>query len=57
VSDEYADGVGLFGPPERLRERVTRYVDAGVQELVLELRKPDRADQLEDLAAIRKALS
>jgi alkanesulfonate monooxygenase SsuD/methylene tetrahydromethanopterin reductase-like flavin-dependent oxidoreductase (luciferase family) len=57
VSDEYADGVGLFGPPERLRERVTRYAAAGVHELVPELRKPDRTDQLEDMAAIRKVLS
>lgn len=57
VSDDYADGVGLFGPPDRLRERAGRYTAAGVEELVLELRKPDHADQLEDMAAIRKALS
>jgi hypothetical protein len=56
VSDDYADGVGLFGPAERVRERVGRYVAAGVHELVLELRKPDRADQLDDMVAIRKAI-
>jgi alkanesulfonate monooxygenase SsuD/methylene tetrahydromethanopterin reductase-like flavin-dependent oxidoreductase (luciferase family) len=56
VSDGYADGVGLFGSPRRLRERAGRYEAAGVDELVLELRKPDRADQLEDMAAIRKAI-
>ena len=56
VSDEYADGVGLFGPPQRLRERVARYTAAGVRELVLELRKPDHADRLDDMAATRKAI-
>lgn len=56
VTDEYADGVGLFGPLERLRERAGRYAAAGVEELVLELRKPDRTDQLDDMAAIRKAI-
>jgi len=56
VSEDYADGVGLFGPPGRLRERAGRYAAAGVEELVLELRKPDRVDQLEDMAAVRKAI-
>ena len=56
VDDAYADGIGLFGPPSRIRERVVRYVDAGADELVLELRKPDLTDQLADLRAVRDAL-
>jgi F420-dependent oxidoreductase-like protein len=56
VSAEYADSLGLFGPPERIRERLERYVDAGVDEIVVELRKPDVDDQLDDLRALWDAL-
>jgi F420-dependent oxidoreductase-like protein len=56
VTDDYADGIGLFGPPERIRERAARYVERGVDELVLELRKPDLSDQLSDLKTLREAL-
>lgn len=56
VTDEYADAIGLFGPPDRIRDRVERYAAAGVDELVVELRKPDLADQLEDLRTFRKAV-
>jgi F420-dependent oxidoreductase-like protein len=57
VDAEYADAVGLFGSRDRIRERAARYVAAGVDELVLELRKPDLPDQLDDLRAAREALS
>ncbi len=54
VTDDYIDAIGLFGPAERIRERAGRY--AGADELVLELRKPDLADQLQDLKLLRTAL-
>jgi alkanesulfonate monooxygenase SsuD/methylene tetrahydromethanopterin reductase-like flavin-dependent oxidoreductase (luciferase family) len=54
VTDEYIDAIGLFGPAERIRDRAARY--AGVDELVLELRKPDLADQLQDLKLLREVL-
>ena len=57
VADEYADAIGLFGSPERIRTRIGRYAAAGADELVVELRKPDLADQLDDLRAFRKAIS
>lgn len=56
VTDSYADAIGLFGPPARIRDRARRYAAAGVDELVLELRKPDLADQLEDLSVLMKTL-
>jgi F420-dependent oxidoreductase-like protein len=56
VDDAYADAIGLFGPLPRLRERVQRYTAAGVDELVVELRKPDLADQLADLRTLRDAV-
>ncbi len=56
VTDDYADAIGLFGPPARIRNRAARYGSAGVDELVLELRKPDLADQVADLRAVREAL-
>ena len=57
VSDAYADSVGLYGPPERIAERAERYRAAGIDELVVELRKPDLADQLDDLRLFWKAVS
>jgi F420-dependent oxidoreductase-like protein len=57
VTDAYADGIGLFGSPARIRDRAARYAEAGVDELVLELRKPDPAAQLEDLKVLREALT
>jgi alkanesulfonate monooxygenase SsuD/methylene tetrahydromethanopterin reductase-like flavin-dependent oxidoreductase (luciferase family) len=57
VTGEYADSVGLYGPPERIAERVERYRAAGIDELVVELRKPDLADQLDDLRLFWKALT
>ena len=49
VDTEYADSVGLYGPPARIRERLARYADAGVDEIAVELRKPDLDDQIDDL--------
>jgi F420-dependent oxidoreductase-like protein len=56
VTDEYADAVGLYGPPDRIADRLTRYRAAGIDELVVELRKPDLADQLDDLRVFWKAV-
>ncbi len=53
ITDDYIDAIGLFGSPERIRERAARYA---VDELVLELRKPDLADQLQDLKLLREVL-
>ena len=57
VTDEYVDAIGLFGPAELIRARAARYADVGVDELVLELRKPDLVDQLQDLKALREVLA
>ena len=57
VTDEYAESVGLYGSPERIAERIGRYRAAGIDELVIELRKPDLADQLDDLRGFCKALT
>jgi F420-dependent oxidoreductase-like protein len=56
VTSEYADAVGLYGPPDRIADRLTRYCAAGIDELVVELRKPDLADQLDDLRVFWKAI-
>lgn len=52
VQDSYADAIGLFGPVPRIRERLDRYSAAGMDEVVLELRRPGLADRLMDLRAI-----
>jgi alkanesulfonate monooxygenase SsuD/methylene tetrahydromethanopterin reductase-like flavin-dependent oxidoreductase (luciferase family) len=57
VTDGYADSIGLFGSVERVRDRLERYARAGVHELVVELRKPDLADQLDDLRLLWKAVT
>jgi F420-dependent oxidoreductase-like protein len=56
VTDDYADAIGLFGAPSRIRDRAARYVEAGVDEMVLELRQRDPEDQLEDLKTLREIL-
>jgi alkanesulfonate monooxygenase SsuD/methylene tetrahydromethanopterin reductase-like flavin-dependent oxidoreductase (luciferase family) len=57
LDDDYVDAIGLFGPPARIRERLARYVEAGVEELAVELRKPDLDDQLDDLRRLWKVVS
>lgn len=57
LDESYVDSVGLFGSVDRIRDRIARYAAAGVDELVLELRKPDLADQLDDLRALREVIS
>jgi F420-dependent oxidoreductase-like protein len=57
VDADYADAIGLFGPPERIRERLARYAEAGVDELAVELRKPDPDDQLDDLRRFWKVVA
>ena len=49
VATGYVDAIGLFGSPERVRERLERYRTAGVDEIIVELRARDLDDQLEDL--------
>jgi F420-dependent oxidoreductase-like protein len=57
VRDEYVDSIGLFGSAERIRDRLQRYQSAGVDEVVLELRKLDVVDQLDDLRHLAKGLA
>ena len=56
VCADYADSIGLFGSAARVRTRFDRYAAAGVDEVVVELRKPDLVDQLDDLRAFREAV-
>jgi hypothetical protein len=51
VDADYADSIGLFGPPARIRDRLARYADAGIDELAIELRNPDPDRALADLRA------
>ncbi len=57
VDGDYADSIGLFGPPERIRERLARYAAAGVDELAIELRKPDVEDQVADLRRLWEVIA
>jgi F420-dependent oxidoreductase-like protein len=56
VSDDYADAIGLFGSAARIRKRLERYIAVGVDELVVELRRPDLADRIADLRTVREAM-
>jgi F420-dependent oxidoreductase-like protein len=51
VDGDYADAVGLFGSPARIRDRLDRYTEAGIDELAVELRNPDADRALADLRA------
>ena len=57
VDADYADAIGLFGTPERIRDRLARYADAGIDELALELRNPDPDRALADLRAVCAVVS
>jgi F420-dependent oxidoreductase-like protein len=57
VRRDYIDSIGLFGTPEDISGRLHDYEAVGIDEVVVELRKPDTADQLEDLRALGKALT
>jgi F420-dependent oxidoreductase-like protein len=52
LDTDYLDAIGLFGTPRRIAEQLRRYEAAGVDEVVLELRKKDLADQVADLKAL-----
>ncbi len=52
-----ADAIGLFGSPARIRDRLARYTEAGIDELAVELRNPDPDRALADLRTFREVLS
>jgi F420-dependent oxidoreductase-like protein len=54
VTADYIDSIGLFGTPADIRQRLHRYERAGIDEVVVELRKKDLADQLADLRELGK---
>lgn len=57
VSPDYLDSIGLFGTPAAISRRLGEYEAVGVDEVVVELRKRDSADQLADLRALGEALT
>jgi F420-dependent oxidoreductase-like protein len=57
VDADYADAIGLFGSPERIRDRLARYTEAGIDELAVELRNPDPDRALADLRAVWEILA
>lgn len=54
VTADYIDSIGLFGSRADIQQRLHRYERAGVDELILELRKKDLTDQLADLHELGK---
>jgi F420-dependent oxidoreductase-like protein len=57
VRGDYIDSIGLFGTPAAISRRLHDYETVGIDEVVVELRKRDAAEQLEDLQALGKALA
>ena len=57
VTDDYVHSIGLFGTAAGIADRLRRYEDVGIDEVVFELRKKDLADQVEDLVALGKAVA
>jgi len=57
VRADYIDSIGLFGTPAAISRRLHDYETVGIDEVVVELRKRDVADQLDDLRALGKALA
>jgi F420-dependent oxidoreductase-like protein len=57
VTADYVDSIGLFGTPAQIADRLRRYEEVGVDEVILELRKKDVADQVADLRALSTVLA
>jgi hypothetical protein len=57
ITSEYIDSIGLFGTPAQIARRLDCYERAGVDEVVLELRKKDLTDQIADLRALATVLT
>jgi alkanesulfonate monooxygenase SsuD/methylene tetrahydromethanopterin reductase-like flavin-dependent oxidoreductase (luciferase family) len=57
VTADYVDSIGLFGTPAQIADRLRRYEEVGVDEVILELRKKDIADQIADLRALSTVLA
>lgn len=57
LDSDYLDSIGLFGSVDRVADRLRRYEDAGIDEVVLELRKRELSDQIDDLKAIGSVMS
>jgi F420-dependent oxidoreductase-like protein len=57
VTADYIDAIGLFGPPAHIRRRLRRYEQIGIDEVVLELRKKDLADQISDIRELGKVVT
>lgn len=52
LTDEQVRGRGVFGPPERVREHLEWYAEAGVQSFVLRITAEDQHEQLDRLANV-----
>jgi F420-dependent oxidoreductase-like protein len=57
VTTDYIDSIGLFGSTSEIAERLRRYERIGIDEVVLELRKKDLADQLADLEELGRVIA
>jgi F420-dependent oxidoreductase-like protein len=57
VTADYIDSIGLFGTAPQIADRIRCYEEVGIDEVVLELRKKDVADQVADLRALSTVLA
>jgi F420-dependent oxidoreductase-like protein len=57
ITPEYIDSIGLFGTPAQIARRLDCYERAGIDEVVLELRKQNLTDQIADLRALATVLN
>jgi F420-dependent oxidoreductase-like protein len=57
VTPDYIDSIGLFGSTAEIAERLQRYERIGIDEVVLELRKKDLADQIADLESLGRVIA
>ncbi|PYN85172.1 MAG: hypothetical protein DMD87_24640 [Candidatus Rokuibacteriota bacterium] len=52
VTDEMVDAMTIVGPPQRCRDQIQRFFDAGVQEVRLVFNEPNREAYLKALQAV-----
>jgi hypothetical protein len=57
AATDYIDSIGLFGSTAEIAERLQRYERVGIDEVVLELRKKDLADQIADLESLGRVIA
>jgi alkanesulfonate monooxygenase SsuD/methylene tetrahydromethanopterin reductase-like flavin-dependent oxidoreductase (luciferase family) len=52
IPDEYIDEAGLYGSPDRIRQRYQAWAESGITGLVIDTRSDDAVDLMADIVGL-----